>query len=908
MSERWVFGFEDIDDARTAVGGDWENVRALLGGKGANLADMAALGIPVPPGFTITTRACNRFAELGNQLPEGLWVEIKHYLERVMSHTARVFGGTHNPLLVAVRSGAKFSMPGMMDTVLNVGMNDDVAAAMIERTGDARFVFDSYRRLLQMFGAIVLEVDSDKFDQVMASARHANGVSSDGDLSAEVLQSITDEFKKIIETFGTEPFPVDPMQQLRLSIEAVFRSWHSRRAYDYRDASGIAHDLGTAVNVVAMVFGNTGPTSGTGVAMSRDGTTGEPHLEGDYLMNAQGEDVVAGNRPTKPIGSLADDAPDCARELLATAKRLEDHYGDMQDIEFTIEDGRLWLLQTRNGKRTAQAAVRIAVDLANEGRISRREAVRRITADQVDFFLHPQFSDDEITRRPVLAYGLNVSPGAAVGVAVFDPDLAQRWAAEGRQVVLVRHETKPDDVHGMLAAAGILTSSGGRTSHAALVARQFGKPAVTGASELDIDLVNRCVRIGNVTIAEGDWLSLDGTTGRVYAGQVPTVDPDLDNDALSTLLEWADDIRTLGVRANADDPVEAARARRHGAEGIGLCRTEHMFFGPERLPIVQQMITAPTLAEQREAIEALLPMQRNDFKGLFEAMDGLPVIIRLLDPPLHEFLPSWTELHRTITDLQLRLVRAGDLETVETLVSELNETRAMLSRVEALSESNPMLGLRGVRLGLRLPDLTRMQVRAVMEAAVAVSRAGGNPKPEIMVPLVSHHNELARQREIIEEVADDVATETGVRVPLQIGTMIEVPRAALTCEQIAEFADFVSFGTNDLTQTTFAISRDDAESAFLLDYLNDGLLDQNPFASIDDDGVGQLMRLALVGARRAKPLIESGVCGEHGGDPASIALCHEMGLDYVSCSAYRVPVARLAAAHAQIQSTQAAEA
>jgi pyruvate, orthophosphate dikinase len=901
MSERWIFGFEDLDDARAMVGGDWEEVRGLLGGKGANLADMASLGIPVPPGFTITTRACNEYGRLGNSAPDGLWDEVDQSLERMMANTGRVFGGGDDPLLVAVRSGAKFSMPGMMDTVLNVGMNDDVAETMVRKTGDDRFVFDSYRRLLHMFGSVVLGVDTDRFEHVLSSARHTHDVTSESDLDGAALRTITKEFKAIIETFASQPFPSDPMDQLRLSIEAVFQSWYGRRAHDYREASGISHDLGTAVNIVAMVFGNTGQTSGTGVAMSRDGTTGEPHLEGDYLMNAQGEDVVAGNRPTKQISELATDAPECASQLLETANLLEAHYGDMQDIEFTIDQGKLWLLQTRTGKRTAQAAVRIAVDLANEGRITHEEAVRRVTPEQVDFFLHPQFAGDELTKRAVLARGLNVSPGAAVGVAAFDPDLAQRWAAEGRPVVLVRHETKPDDVHGMLAAVGILTSSGGRTSHAALVARQFGKPAVTGASELDIDLVHRCVRVGNVTIAEGDWLSLDGTAGVVYAGQVPTVEPDLDNDALAMLLGWADEIRTLGVRANADDPVEAARARRHGAEGIGLCRTEHMFFAPDRLPIVRQMITAPTLAEQREAIDALLPMQRDDFTGLFQAMDGLPVIIRLLDPPLHEFLPDWTELHRTLTDLQIRLVHADDLETVESLVAELNETQEMLTRVEAVRETNPMLGLRGVRLGLKLPDLTRMQVRAAMEAATELARDGANPRPEIMVPLVSHHNELSRQRAIIEDVADQVAAETGIRVPLLIGTMIEVPRAALTCDQIAEYADFVSFGTNDLTQTTFAISRDDAEAAFLLDYLNDGLLDQNPFASIDNDGVGQLMRLALESARRTKPAIESGVCGEHGGDPASITICHDMGLDYVSCSAYRVPVARLAAAHAALR-------
>lgn len=796
VTKKWVYGFDQLDQARAAVGGGWDEVRSLLGGKGANLADMATLGLPVPPGFTITTEGCNEYEQIGHEFPDGLWSQTEAALENVMTATGSVFGGTDHPLLVAVRSGAKFSMPGMMDTVLNVGMNDEVAAAMIRRTGDQRFVYDSYRRLLQMFGSVVLGVDVEHFEAGLEAARVAARVASDSDLDADALSAVTSDFKEIIVKFSGEPFPEQPVEQLRLAVRAVFDSWHSRRAHDYREASRIPHNLGTAVNVVAMVFGNTGPQSGTGVAMSRDGTTGEPILEGDYLMNAQGEDVVAGNRPTKQISRLSVDSPDCAALLSEIAQTLERHHRDMQDIEFTIEDGQLWLLQTRNGKRTAQAAVRIAVDLADEGVITRAEAVRRVSAEQIEFFLHPQFGEADLAQRAPLAQGLNVSPGAAVGVAAFDPDLAVRWAAEGRSVVLVRHETKPDDVHGMLAAVGILTSSGGRTSHAALVARQFGKPAVTGASDLDIDLQLRKLTIGSTVIEEGDWLSIDGSTGCVYVGEVPTVDPDLDNERLTALLEWADDIRTLGVRANADNPVEAERARQYGAEGIGLCRTEHMFLGADRLPLMQEVITAPSISEQREAIEALLPLQRTDFRGILEAMDGLPVIIRLLDPPLHEFLPSSKDLHGTLTDLQIRLSHAPDLASIEALLAEVNDVQSLLDRVDALSESNPMLGLRGVRLANRLPDLTRMQTRAVLEAASNIVRAGGDPKPEIMIPLVSHSRELEYQRGIIEEVAAAVEAETGISIPLLIGTMIEVPRAALTCDSIAQHADFISFGTN----------------------------------------------------------------------------------------------------------------
>ncbi len=899
MAQRWIYGFDDLDAARASVGGDWEQVRGLLGGKGANLADMAAIGAPVPPGFTITTEACNAYVTEG-AMPDGLWDEVLAAVGRLERATGRRFGGKDDPLLVSVRSGAKFSMPGMMDTILDVGLNDVVADAMVRRTGDARFVIDSHRRLVQMFGGVVLGVDDEAFERVLHDEREANAAAHDGDLDAESLRRVLDRFRRVITTRTGEPFPADPHDQLRSAIEAVFASWDSRRARAYRVAADIPHDLGTAVNVMTMVFGNTGDRSATGVAMSRDATSGEPRLEGDFLVNAQGEDVVAGTRRTRPIAELADVFPDAARELAAHARRLEHHHRDMQDIEFTIEDDRLWLLQTRNGKRTAQAAVRIAVDLTGEGLIDRTEAVRRVSPAQVDVFLHPQFPPSALAEIEPITEGLNVSPGAAVGQVAFDADLAQRWGSEGRQVLLVRPDTKPDDVHGMLAAVGILTSSGGRTSHAALVARQFGKPAVTGATDIVIDLAARHLTIAGRAISEGDWVSIDGTTGRVYAGRLDTVAPDLDNDWLATLLSWADDLRRLDVRANADDPEEAERARRYGATGIGLCRTEHMFFGEDRLPLVRRMITAPTTAEQREAIDALLPLQRSDFEGILRAMDGLPVIIRLLDPPLHEFLPGWRELLRTEADLQLRLVRAGDLATVERLVAELTEVRAMSARVEELSESNPMLGLRGVRLGLKLPDLTRMQARAVFEAAIAVAADGGDPRPELMVPLVSHAEELRRQRAIIDEVADMVAAETGRQVPYLVGTMIEVPRAALTADAIAVHADFLSFGTNDLTQTTFAISRDDAEAAFLLDYLSAGLLEDNPFATIDADGVGQLMRIALDGARRIRSDLETGVCGEHGGDPASIAQCHDMGLDYVSCSAFRIPVARLAAAQAAL--------
>ncbi|MGB8224770.1 MAG: pyruvate, phosphate dikinase [Polyangiales bacterium] len=902
MATKWVYTFDELDEAEAAVGGDWDRVRGLLGGKGANLGEMNRLGVPVPPGFTITTEACNSYLAGGGELPAGLWEQALKALRTMEEKTGKRFGDPANPLLVSCRSGAKFSMPGMMDTVLDLGLNDEVTQGMIKLTGNERFAFDSYRRLIQMFGTVVLGIRDEPFEDALAQHRDRRGVSSDAELTGSDFSSVVGEFKEIVRRHARIEFPDNAEDQLRMATEAVFSSWNGKRARDYREAAHIAHDLGTGVNVVTMVYGNLGEGSATGVAMSRNATTGENKLEGDYLTDAQGEDVVAGTRPTKPLEQLATEMPKIYAQFEGIARRLERHYRDMQDMEFTVERGELWILQTRTGKRTAQAAVRIAVDLADEGLISREEAILRVAPEQIEFFLHPQFSMAAKAGHPVIARGLNVSPGAATGVVAFDPDLAERWAKESkRDVLLVRPETKPDDVHGMLAAKGILTSSGGRTSHAALVARQFGKPAVVGASALSIDLRTRVMTAGDMEIKEGEWISIDGTTGEVFAGELETVVPDMDDEWLSRLMGWADQFRRLGVRANADYPEDAERARKYGAEGIGLCRTEHMFFQPERLPTVQRMITTRSLAERREAVDALLPFQRSDFAGLFRAMDGLPVIIRLIDPPLHEFLPSFEELSRELTDLQIRITGARNLHEVEEITAKLLETQVMLEKVGSLRESNPMLGLRGVRLGILIPELTRMQVRAVFEAACDVTREGCKPIPEIMIPLTSHVNELRRQREVLEAEAREVMEEQGIEVSYQFGTMVEVPRAALTADQIAEYAEFLSFGTNDLTQTTFAMSRDDAESGFLMRYLADGILPANPFATLDEDGVAQLMGLAVAKARTTRPDIETGVCGEHGGDPASIEICDRLGLDYVSCSPYRVPIARLSAAQSALR-------
>ncbi len=900
-SLKYVYLFHEVDQVEELVGGDWEEVRGLLGGKGANLADMTRLGIPVPPGFTVTTQACNAYLAAGEKFPPGMWEQEVEAVQAIEEMTGKKFGDPENPLLVSCRSGAKFSMPGMMDTILNIGLNDDVAARMIERSGDARFVYDLYRRLVQMFGSVVMDVPDEVFEAVITGRRRKAGVESDAELSAEDWQVVTRKFKEIFRTYTGMDFPADPYEQLRLATEAVFKSWNSKRAIAYRNAAGIPHDLGTAVNIQTMVFGNMSDNSATGVAMSRNASTGEPELEGDFLINAQGEDVVAGIRHTERLSKLKEEMPEIYAEFEEISRKLEKHYRNMQDMEFTIEDGKLWLLQTRDGKRTAQAEVRIAVDMVDEGLISKKEAVMRVQPAQVDFFLHPQLDAAAVKAVTPIAKGLNVSPGAAVGVVAFDADTAERWAKEdGRQVIMVRPETKPDDVHGMLAANGILTSRGGRTSHAALVARQFGKPAVVGVGEMEIDLDGRAMSIGDLTIKEGEWISLDGTNGLVYAGKLPTVVPNINNPYLLKLLSWADEFRKLGVWANADYPRDAERAREYGAEGIGLCRTEHMFFEPERMPIVQQMIMAKTKPEQIEAINKLLPFQRGDFEGLFRAMDGQPVIIRLLDPPLHEFLPSYDDLVLSLADLKVRLQHGHTMAEMDELLGEIRTKQRFLERVEALRELNPMLGTRGVRLGILIPELTRMQVRAIFEAACNCIREGVDVRPEVMIPLISHVNELKVQQAALEEEAKLVMTEQGMEINYKFGTMIEIPRAALTAGEIAEVAQFFSFGTNDLTQTTFGISRDDAESGFLLEYQHRGILDANPFATIDANGVGRLMEIAVTDGRNARPGLEVGICGEHGGDPASIAICHKLNLNYVSCSPFRVPIARLAAAHAAL--------
>jgi pyruvate,orthophosphate dikinase len=901
-SQKYVYLFGEFEEVLNRFDGDWESLRGLLGGKGANLFDATSLGIPVPPGFTVTTEGCNDYLAAGEQFPAGLWEQSLEAVKGLEEITGKRFGDPKNPLLVSCRSGAKFSMPGMMDTILNIGMNDTIAESLAKLTSP-RFAYDLYRRLVQMFGGVVMGVPDEVFEAVITAQRRESDVQNDADLDFETWKAVTIKFREIIRTYTGREFPTDPFEQLQQATEAVFKSWNGKRAIDYRNAAKIDHDLGTAVNIQTMVFGNIGDDSATGVFMSRNATTGEPNLEGDYLINAQGEDVVAGTRATLPIRQLGDDMPKEYKELEQIARRLEKHHRNMQDMEFTIEQGKLWLLQTRNGKRTAQAEVRIAVDMVEEGLITIEEAVSRVKTDQVDFFLHPQLDAEALKGVQPVAKGLNVSPGAAVGIIAFDPGLAERWAKEdGRNVILVRPETRPDDVHGMLAAKGVVTAKGGRTSHAALVARQFGKPAVVGVSDIVIDLDKHEMTVGeDLVIKEGDYLSIDGNTGLIFNAKLPTQVPDFDDPYLIKILNWADDIRVLGVRANSDYPEDAQRARKYGAKGIGLCRTEHMFFEEERLPIMQKVIVASTLLERNEAIAKLMPMQRSDFEGLFRAMDGYPVIIRLLDPPLHEFLPSSHDLMMDLTDLKLRLQHLSNLKDVDSALEQIEKKRALLQRVENLSESNPMLGTRGVRLGITVPGLYKMQVQAIFEAACCCAADGVEVLPEVMIPLVSHKSEFNIMRESLEEEALRVMDETGVKVPYMIGTMIEIPRAALTAGEIAESAEFFSFGTNDLTQTTYGISRDDAESGFLVEYLQTGMLKENPFASIDPEGVGRLMKLAIEEGRATRKDLELGVCGEHGGDPTSIHLCHKLGVDYVSCSPFRVPIARLAAAHAALE-------
>lgn len=905
MSKKWVYRFNELDQIEEYVGGSWNDVRGLLGGKGANLAEMVRIGVPVPDGFIITTEACNKYLSLGEQLPEGLWGELTASLNDIEAATGKTFGDPKNPLLLSCRSGAKFSMPGMMDTVLNIGMNDETVEGLIESTGDPKVAYDLYRRLIQMFGSVVMHIPDDKFEEVITRTRKQAGVKSDTELTAEHWMAITEEFKNVFRFHSHHHFPTEPYAQLQMATEAVFMSWNGKRAIDYRNAAGIAHDLGTAVTIVTMVYGNLGDDSGTGVALTRSGTTGERRIEGDYLTNAQGEDVVAGIRMTKDLSQLKTEMPEVHAEFERVAMSLEKHYREMQDVEFTIEKGKLWMLQTRDGKRTSQAAVRIAVDMAEEGLITKQEALMRVTPEQLDFFFHPQFDSQSIKEavqdNKLLATGLNVSPGAAVGVVALDADLAVTWAKEdGKKVIMVRPETRPDDVHGMLAAQGIVTSRGGRTSHAALVARQFGTPAVVGVDDMDIDLTRRQITVGNMVIKEGECISVDGTTGEIFLGEIATKDPDIKDKWLLELLSWADEFRTLGVWANSDYPVDASRAREYGAEGIGLCRTEHMFMESERLPFVQKMILAEMDIQRSEAIKSLLPYQREDFAGLFRVMDGLPVVIRLIDPPLHEFLPDQVSLVRELSDLKIQLQHAPNLDAIDDLLKEVRSKEKVLSRVEVLREDNPMLGLRGVRLGIHFPELPQMQVRAIFEAACLVTKEGVDVRPEIMIPLTSHVNELKIQREVLETEARKVMEELGVEIAYKFGTMIEIPRAALTADKMAEHAEFFSFGTNDLTQTTYGISRDDAESGFLIEYMVHGILPDNPFETIDPDGVGELMRIAVEKGRATNPDIKLGICGEHGGEAKSIALCHKLGLNYVSCSPFRVPLARLAAARAAI--------
>jgi len=870
-------------------------MRDVLGGKGAGLAEMTRIGLPVPPGFTITTAACNYFSAKG-RFPPGLKATIATALAKVERKAGRKLGDPKRPLLISVRSGAKFSMPGMMDTVLNIGLNDRTVAALAAGAGNERFVWDAYRRLLQMFGRIVRDIEPRRFEAILDAWKAKTAGGKDTDLTAGDLRMIVDEFKAVYKAEGKD-FPQDPRRQLDEAIMAVFQSWNGKRAVDYRNFHKIPHDLGTAANVQAMVLGNLGEDSGTGVVFTRDPATGERSLYGEYLANAQGEDVVAGIRTPLKVVDLKDRMPRIYRELDRHAMRLEKHYRELQDIEFTVEGGKLWVLQTRAGKRTAKAAVKVAVEMANERLITREEAVRRVEPAQVIQLLMPRFDEraKEAARKEgrLLARGLNASPGAATGIVVFDPDEAERLGRDEKvPLIMVRTETSPDDVHGMLHSKGILTSHGGATSHASVVARGLGLPCVVGAESIRVDYEDESFSAGETIVRKGEAISIDGTTGEVFAGRIPTMAADFQNEReLLTLLSWADKIRRLEVWANADYPRDAVRAREFGAQGIGLCRTEHMFFEQERLPIVQRMILAATEAERKAALDELLPIQRGDFKGVFEAMGSLPVVIRLIDPPLHEFLPKYEDL----------LVEATELRLTGKDPARLAEVERLLKAVASMREANPMLGLRGCRLGIMIPGVTEMQVRAVFEAACELRKAGQDPHPEVMIPLVGHVNELKVERGKLERVAKQVMEEQGVKVDYKFGTMIEIPRAALTADEIAKYAEFFSFGTNDLTQTTFGYSRDDAEGKFLMAYVQRGILPVNPFQVLDRRGVGQLMRMAVERGRAARPDLEIGICGEHGGDPESIAFCHEIGLKYVSCSPFRVPVARIAAAHAALK-------
>ena len=888
MSTKYVYDFAEGN----------RDLKDLLGGKGANLAEMTNIGLPVPPGFTITTQACQAYLSQGAE-PASLRPEVSEHLATLERRMGKRLGDAADPLLVSVRSGAKFSMPGMMETVLNIGLTDSSVVGLAEQAGSDRFAWDSYRRLIQMFGKTVLGIDGEHFEHALEEAKQAKGTANDLDLSAADLRLVVDAFKEIVARHSGRDFPQDPREQMDLAINAVFNSWNAPRAILYRRQERIPADLGTAVNVVAMVFGNLGMDSGTGVAFTRDPASGAQGVYGDYLANAQGEDVVAGIRNTLPLADLEQLDKASYDELMSIMSTLERHYQDLCDIEFTIQRGKLWMLQTRVGKRTAAAAFVIATQLVDEGLIDLDEALSRVSGGQLAQLMFPTF-DEKAEARPV-AKGIGASPGAAVGRAVFDSARAQEFAAGGERVILIRRETNPDDLPGMIAAQGILTSRGGKTSHAAVVARGMGKTCVCGAEELAVDVKARRLSGPNgLRVEEGDLISIDGTTGAVYAGEVPvqpspvvqyfegTLAPDSGAlvAAVHRLVTQADSVRRLGVRANSDTPDDSERARRFGAAGIGLCRTEHMFLG-DRRQLVEKLILAGSDAERAAALDALEPLQREDFVGIFAAMDGLPVTIRLLDPPLHEFLPDLTELSVRVAVAEAR----GESDP---------HAERLLAAVQRLHEQNPMLGLRGVRLGLVIPGLFGMQVRAIAEAAAARKQAGGDPRPEIMIPLVGAVQELEIIREETEGILRVVAAESGVDVPTLIGTMIEVPRAALTAGQIAEAAEFFSFGTNDLTQMGWGFSRDDVEAAFFSAYLEKGIFGVSPFESLDVDGVGRLVQIAVEEGRAVRPSLKIGVCGEHGGDPDSVHFFHSVGLDYVSCSPFRVPVARLEAGRAAV--------
>lgn len=893
-THRWVYNLNEFERVNSKALKEGTTTAAILGGKGSCLAEMTSLNLPIPVGLIVTTEACNRYLQADQSLDNEVWNQILAGLADLEKETGKKLGDPTKPLLVSCRSGAKLSMPGMMDTVLNLGMNSQVVKALSNSGENSSFAHDLYRRLIQMFSSVVMGIDDDAFEEVLAEKRAQAGVSFDFDLTSEQWVEICETFEGLYLKETGSTFPQDPKEQIRLATEAVFKSWNGKRAIDYRNASGIPHDWGTAVNIMTMVFGNRDSQSATGVCFTRNPDTGENELYGDFLVNAQGEDVVSGTRNTLPIKQLEAFFPEVYQQFYDICHQLEDHFQDMQDIEFTIEQGKLWILQTRNGKRTARAAIKIAVDQVEEKLISKKDALLRVSPNQVDTILHPNFDvaakQEAVDSGRAFTKGVNASPGAAVGAAVFDADKAEEWGKAGKAVIMVRPFTKPDDIHGMLACKGILTAEGGATSHAAVVARQFGVPCVVGASSLEIDLEKKQMRSNDLLIKEGETISIDGSTGECFLGDIPSIEESIENQVdLKKLLHWADAEKKLRVWANADNPKDAKRAIDLGAEGIGLCRTEHMFFHEDRLPIFQKMILSKDEAEKDECLARLLEFQRSDFIGLFKVMEGRPIIIRLIDPPLHEFIPEKDDL----------LIEVHDLKHSKDQ-PRLAEKEALLKTIEAMHESNPMMGLRGVRLSIILEKIVTMQVRAIFEAACEVASLNIPVNPEIMIPLVSHPNELKTVQPQLERVADEVMQKMGVQIKYQFGSMIELPRACVVADEIAQIAQFFSFGTNDLTQMTFGLSRDDAESSFLLKYLERGILSRNPFKTLDINGVGKLIIEAVKLGRKINPEIQIGVCGEHGGDPESIKFFDKVGLNYVSCSPLRIPVARLAAAQAAL--------